>query len=75
MPVLGGERGPSTPLGELGLGDGETTDWNSLPSKLEEELIQKQGTTPPDRYRRAIDAYFERIGAGRRSLKKKGGDQ
>ena len=74
MQVPSGPEGASTRLGELGLGDGENEDWNSLPSKLEEELLQKQGTTPPDRYRRAIDAYFKRIGAGRRSLKKGGNE-
>ena len=55
----------------LGNLDGRPDDsqvWNTLPSELEDELIQKRGATPPDRYRRAIDAYFKRIGAGRNSL-------
>ncbi|MCB1100481.1 MAG: hypothetical protein KDN22_33265, partial [Verrucomicrobiae bacterium] len=69
-PVATAESEVTTPLGELGIGAGDREDWNALPSKLQEELIQKQGTAPPDRYRRAIDAYFERIGGGRRSLKK-----
>jgi len=35
--------------------------WDTLVSKLRKELTQQRGTVPPERYRRAIDAYFRRI--------------
>ncbi len=36
-------------------------DWNVLVSKLRDELKQGRDTTPPEQYRRAIEAYFRNI--------------
>jgi len=35
--------------------------WDTLVSRFSEELVQQRGNVPPERYRRAIDAYFSRI--------------
>lgn len=37
------------------------TAWNTLVSKLRDELLQGNGNPPPEEYREAIEAYFERL--------------
>ncbi|MGD9857343.1 MAG: hypothetical protein AB7U20_20565, partial [Planctomycetaceae bacterium] len=36
-------------------------EWNVLASQLEKKLLQGRGQLPPERYRRAIDQYFEEL--------------
>ena len=57
-----GAKGVADPtLGDPGdVGEGE--DWNLVPSELKEDLRQKRGTTPPERYRKVIEKYFESVG-------------
>ena len=60
---------PDSPAGEAavpkgGLDElGDTADWNTLPSELKDQLLQKRGNTPPPKYQKAIEKYFETIGA------------
>ncbi|MBX3436922.1 MAG: hypothetical protein KF861_05495 [Planctomycetaceae bacterium] len=36
-------------------------EWNVLASQLENKLLQGRGQLPPERYRRAIEQYFEEL--------------
>ncbi len=36
-------------------------EWNVLASQLENKLLQGRGQQPPERYRRAIEQYFEEL--------------
>ena len=49
-----------------GLVDQTERKWDTLGSKLEENLRQGRGNLPPEQYRKAIELYFEKLAGSRR---------
>lgn len=54
--VEAGKKAPQRPRSNA-----ERVEWNSLLSKLSEDLEQGDGSLPPEEYRRAIEQYLLRI--------------
>ncbi len=56
-----GERGGSGPNNGIAGPAAKKKSWNVLVSQLEKDILQGRDNVPPERYRNAIDSYFQRI--------------